>query len=132
MGEWGWPHRPGEGAVSAQGLGRSAGVLQGQGRANVAAGHDGGCRGRLSHRPHAHMHLFINSPFTQPGQVPGSKYLHTHTHRPCPTPQHTRALEGLAHLKHNPGFLEQVLGGYGTRDHAPVWGSMLSSSPGSQ
>lgn len=34
-----------------------------------------------------HMHLFINSPFTQPGQVPGSEYLHTHTHaHPVPRP----------------------------------------------
>lgn len=30
-----------------------------------------------------------------------------------------KGLGGLAHLKHNPRFLKQVLGGYGTRDHAP-------------
>lgn len=58
--------------------------------------------------------MFINSTFTQPCHVPRSEYLHT----PSPS-QHTRVWKGLAHLKHNPGFLEQVLGGYGTRNHAP-------------
>lgn len=74
-----------------------------------------GCRGwggKEAHT-HTHMYLFIHSTFsTTRGQA-----LSTCT---PPTPsQYTRAWELPAHLKHNPGFLKQVLGGYCTRNHAP-------------
>lgn len=70
------------------------------------------------------MYLFIIGHLsslagTRPGvSVPPHPSVHTHTHI---------GLERAAHLKHNPGFLQQVLRGYGTRDHAPGVGSTVSS-----
>lgn len=89
----------------------------------------------LSHMLTIHMHLFINSIFTAAPPPPGVVQVlcvSTHTPRPHPTSQHTQAWESLAHLKHNPGFLKQVLGGYGTRDHTPGKGGAQLARLGSQ
>ena len=62
--------------------------------------------------PQAHTHTQTHTYTAQPGaRLRGSA---------CPPPGHTSPGKP-AHLKHDPGFLEQVLGGYGTRDHAPGW-----------
>ena len=76
---------------------------------------------------HGHLHAYIHTR-KEMGHRPPHTQTHTHTAQPgarlrgsaCPPPGHTRPGEP-AHLKHDPGFLEQVLGGYGTRDHAPGW-----------
>lgn len=76
---------------------------------------------------HGHLQAYIHTR-KEMGHRLTHTQTHTHTAQPgarlrgsaCPPPGHTRPGEP-AHLKHDPGFLEQVLGGYGTRDHAPGW-----------
>lgn len=109
MGVWGGELQA-EGTVVQRPWGTIApAVLQGQG---PAAGAEGRGR-RLGHKlTHDARELSEDSARRQTRRVC--------TPPPPPTPSPHSGTWGPAHLKHDPGFLQQVLGGYGTRDRAPA------------